>query len=136
MPRTCIKKTERQQYSKDDLKNAIDSIKEGGTIRQVARDSHMPQATLQRHAAGDVEHFGPGRPTYFTVEEEKYLASALTEWGEPLTTHDFLAITAVYARELGRPNMFSNEIASYDWYNGFMKRHAEFKLKTPQLLKK
>ncbi|CAF4492510.1 unnamed protein product, partial [Didymodactylos carnosus] len=50
----------------------------GQTIRQVAWDTHIPQATLQRHAAGDVEHFGPGRPTYFTVEEEKRLASALT----------------------------------------------------------
>ncbi|CAF4385419.1 unnamed protein product [Didymodactylos carnosus] len=86
-----------------------------------------------------LEHFGPGRPAYFTVEEEKHLATALTvlqEWGEPLTTHDFLTITAVYARELGRPNMFSNEIAGYDWYNGFMKGHAAFKLKTPQPLEK
>ncbi|CAF1487813.1 unnamed protein product, partial [Didymodactylos carnosus] len=141
MPRSYVKKNNRQHYSNDDLRQALNSINDGKSIRQVAADSHIPLSTLQRHASGDVLQFGSGRSTHFTIEEEKHLANALTvlhvkEWGEPLTIEEFLKLVAIYTKHIKRPDMFKDGTPSRDWYYGFMTRQCDLKLKTPQPLEK
>ncbi|CAF4434030.1 unnamed protein product, partial [Didymodactylos carnosus] len=79
-------------------------------------------------------HKGPGRATHFTDLEGTYLVGAVTvlqEWGEPVTTRDFLNIAKYYAIELGKNKTFLNGQPTLEWYYSFMSRHPELKTAKP-----
>ena len=59
-----------------DFKVAVESIARGVPIREASARFNIPYTTLNSHANNYVLHEGIGRPTKFSVDEERYLEQA------------------------------------------------------------
>ena len=49
MPRTYIRKTNRQSWSQEEMKKAIADVQEGSAIHRAAKIHHVPEAALRRY---------------------------------------------------------------------------------------
>ncbi|CAF3192699.1 unnamed protein product, partial [Rotaria sp. Silwood2] len=129
MPRKYIKKNERK-YSNAKFEQAMNAIKNGLSIRQAAKDFHVPYTTLCTHTAGHVIYERIGRPTKFTDVEESHLAqSVLALQVKPVSINEFLNLAKQYASALNKDNLFPSDMPTYDWLRSFLSRHSNLVLK-------
>ena len=91
MPRNYIKKGIRCQYSKEDLKEALEKLRNGVLcLKKVMKKYKIPRATIKYKLKG-LHHHSVGRPTVFTKVEENCFAkriNLLCEWGFPVNGAD------------------------------------------------
>lgn len=77
MPRTYTRKTERASWTTHDLRDAINAVHNGSSIRQSGIKYSIPEATLRRKMKLNMEASEStlGRPPVFSPEQELELAN-------------------------------------------------------------
>lgn len=76
-----------------------------------------------------------GPATIFSSEGENLLVQWVVQMvksGFPISKDSFLASVSKLAQELNKT--FKNSIPGRKWYEGFLRRHSEISLRTPQNL--
>ncbi|XP_076803114.1 uncharacterized protein LOC143447068 [Clavelina lepadiformis] len=142
MVRNYVRKTQRGKWSEENMKKAIDDVKNKKlSIRQAAEQHEVPKSTLERHWKGRVVH--PGK-----VNLGKYEQALNSDLEEELVEHVkkmqemFFGITGETLRALafqlananGIPVPFNinNRKAGKDWLLCFLKRHPDLSLQQPE----
>ncbi|CAF3927401.1 unnamed protein product, partial [Didymodactylos carnosus] len=67
----------QQQYTAEDLENAVKAVKNGLLIREASRSDNIPYSTLNDHVNENVTSFGSGRISIFSEIEEMNLMNAV-----------------------------------------------------------
>ncbi|XP_030767040.1 uncharacterized protein LOC115890832 [Sitophilus oryzae] len=135
----------RTKYSPDDLKRAVlEIVNENKALRTTARKYNVDKMTLKRYISKYKEDksitFSPNFVTsqIFSPHEESLLMEYL------LTSADLYygltpKQTRKFAYQFGQENQKKipenwrkNECASYDWLKGFMSRHPQLSLRSPE----
>lgn len=139
-----IQKTKKQfhKYSEDALSEALKKIREEKwAIRKASREFGIPRGTLQDRIHGRViekpRRMGP--ETILKAAEEQTLVNwliNLAKCGFPQKPTDLLNTVQKIIRDDKRKNPFKDELPGKSWYYGFLKRHPELSLRTPEGLSK
>jgi hypothetical protein len=138
MPNTYQRKAvaTRGNWSEDSLKAAINSIKNGElSVYKAAIVYNIPRKTLERRYKTNKTKKGPMGPTSMLGDQnEKKLADhikTMQEKGFPLTINDVRMIAFQFAEQLKIKHKFnkSEEKASYDWMQMFLRRNPEIVLR-------
>ncbi|CAH2007780.1 unnamed protein product [Acanthoscelides obtectus] len=142
MPRNYKRTSNRQSWSQDAMKKAIEAVKEK-KMGWLLASFKVPQATLRRHALEQNKTVAPaakglGRfQLTFLLEIERQLVEHI----KLLETRMFgLTRTMVQelAFELAEKNGFSysfnkdKDKAGQEWLDGFLKRHKHISLRKPE----
>lgn len=126
------KRKQKTKYSDDVLKAAIESVREGSTIRAAAKQFSIPATTLSDKIKG--KHLmKSGIKPILSVDVEAKIA----EWiiycakkGDPRTKKEVIDVASTYLmRETGRLEPLSD-----GWFDNFMRRHSKISTRTPQLV--
>ena len=139
MPRTYIRKTNRQHWSSDELKRALTSIKQGSSIRKAGRDYNIPESTLRDKLKNvDPVNLVPlGRKATFTPHQEQELVKHIIKLAKlfyGVTPLSLRKIAYDFAVRNGIKNVFNQEkqLAGKDWLYFFLKRNPQISLRQPE----
>ena len=121
----------------DHLKQARQAVSSGTlTMRAAAAQYGIPKSTLHRRLGNSIEEKNLGRyKTVFSKEEEMLLAQHVKEmdklfYGMTIESLQKLACDFAEANEI--PHPFVKGQAGRGWVHGFMLRHPELSLRTPE----
>jgi hypothetical protein len=129
MPRTYVRKTNKGSWSEDNLKQALDFVKAGNSIRAASKHFNIPFETLRKRKC--TENVGKpklGRCTVLSTEDEKLLTARLQLLDNlfyGLAPSEIRRIAYEYAESKNLPHNFSKvtKLAGRDWFQGFIKRN-------------
>lgn len=132
MVRTYKRKGSGPAYTKENLNDAVESIKEQNwSFRKASLYFKIPLSTLSFHVNNQVKP-NVGHPTALTMEEESYLVKlivTLQEWGQLSTCSDILKYTFEFMEIMDLKSRFIHGRPTKDWYYSFLKRwRGELKL--------
>ena len=96
MPRKCVKRSVRK-YNNVEINLAIEAIENGLSIRQAAKDFHVPYTTVRTHATGNVIYERIDRPTKFTNIEEFHLVQVVLALQVGRSFYFFFSRICIYA---------------------------------------
>lgn len=106
----------KKPYSKDDLEQALEAIKNGMAIKKASRDFGIPRGTLQNRVHGrtkkSVNCSGPS--PFFSEEEELYIVNWINECarkGFPKRPDDLLYVVKEFLDVTGKENPFNGTFA-------------------------
>ena len=134
----ATKKTSKNQYTDESIRNAINAVSRGVSVRAASKQYHIPFSTLRCKYKG-IYPIGKksGPQTILTNNEE----ARLVQWilfvgskGFPLTKNMLLDSVALLIKQLKRENPFNGGRPGRHWFEGFLKRHPELSIRTPQNL--
>ena len=146
--RTYKRKTNRQEWSQESMEKAIDACLKGNMgYKKAATQFNVPRSTLRDRvksakATGKnakqaaVKQLGRYK-TVFTIEQEKELVSYILEMETKLFGVSFTDLRKL-AYQLAEKNDVSHNFnkntqeAGKDWVRGFLKRHPDLSLRTPE----
>lgn len=139
MGRIYIRKTTKaSSYSKDNLQNAIESVKSDGRLstKNASVLYKIPRTTLRDHITGrrGTKSQSMGRGTDLPIELEKKMAEAiitLEKWGYGLSRGEVLEKIGEFFRKNELKTRFKDGIPGPDWFIQFRKRHG-LSIKKPQ----
>ncbi|KAF2890218.1 hypothetical protein ILUMI_15955 [Ignelater luminosus] len=117
-----------KDYSKEQLKKAIDAVRKGMILRKAAEQhgvkTNIINKKMQKNHMGKV-----GRPSVFNEETENTIARCIAmcaDWGFPLTTLDIRLIVKSYMDQHGyTKSRFKNNLPGYDWVKAFIRKHKD-----------
>ena len=116
-------------YSKEDLRTAVELIKERKTSYRVASPQFkIPSGTLSSHVLNSL-NINARCPLALSHDEEKYLVyliSTLQEWGQLSTCADILKRTHEYIEIMDLQARFTCGSPTKDWYYSFLKRWKNY----------
>ncbi|CAG5079246.1 Protein of unknown function, partial [Cotesia congregata] len=116
-------------YSPTKLKKALESVKNGRTIRQTAKDFEIPYSTIRSKMKGiNPIEMKKGPSPVLSAEEETNLVNWIVNLGVaeyPRTKESILDSVQLICTKLKKVTPFTNNRPSKSWYNGFMKRHHD-----------
>ena len=127
-----------QKWSHEDLDKALSLVREENvSVRTAALSYGIPKSTLHDHCSGKVKGSKRGPPTILSDAEELKLA----EWEMEMASIGYgrtrVQVSEMVKRLLdedGRPNPFVGNYPGRDWWYGFLKRHPEISLRSPEQL--
>lgn len=126
------------KYSKDDLRRALDAIKNGTPCLAAAKQYNVPRTTLIGKIKGIYpEECRSGAPSVLTVNEENLLVQWLINMGRmgfPVTKDQFLDSVSLLIKNLKRSNNFTDGRPGRHWYELFTKRHPDISERIAQNL--
>jgi len=143
MPRAYKRKTNRAEYSEEDLKRAIAEVKSNQPLLRTANAYGISARTLRRHRDGKVANPGTVNLGRFkpdlNAEYEAQLVTKIQFLEKPLcglTTNDLRRIAFNFATEMNTQHRFNKEkkMAGHDWLNGFLSRHPELSIRKPEAI--
>jgi hypothetical protein len=142
MPFKYKTKGKRQEISKDVIEKAIAEIKTGAKIKPTAIKFNIPRSSLQRYLKmGEVIKIFPNKFTstqIFSIEEETKMEEYIkisSKLNYGLSKLEARKLAYGYAVALNKhlpENWVNNNIASKDWLQGFLCRHPELSVRTPE----
>jgi transposase-like protein len=141
-----ISKTKRADYSEADILSAVKRVVEddGAKIRAVALEFNIDRMTLTRYVKkfqnGELKSQFRywGNRSVFTEEEEVALSEYLQTSCKMyfgLARKEVMKLAYEYGDKIKRQmpiNWNANCSAGKDWFQGFMRRHPEISLRTPE----
>ena len=107
-------------------------------MRTIAHAWGIPKSTLQRRLVGKVSGHGheSGRKPVMSTHAKDELSDVikmLAARGFPLGAVEVRQLAAQYSAANGK-NIFKKKLAGYYWFQGFMLRHPELRIKKPEAL--
>lgn len=129
-----------QKYSKDDVQVAVERIKKNELSYGAASKLYnIPKATLHNKIKHP-ENCPKGATTILSKDQESELAEWIllhADFGDPRTKHDIiLAASEIAQLDGGTSISFKNGLPTSGWMEGFLQRHPECRLRTPQGISK
>ena len=118
-----------------------DVLTHGTSVKQSANVHGVPRLTLRRHAQKALRGFEVtkklGRPSVLSAEQEEELASLILSMVNRLfglTRRDVRELVYKYCEANKIKHTFNREsgLAGRDWFEGFMRRHQDLTLRTPE----
>lgn len=138
MPRKYKATSNRFKWNMDDMRNAATAVRNGTSFRKACEQYSVPRGTLFRFVRKDTNtgQRGP-RKTVLNAEEENDLAEHVLELQTLLygvSTADIrkLAYDYVTKNDISHPFSKEKQRAGYDWLYGFLERHNELSIRTPE----
>lgn len=137
------RKTERQLWDEDKMREAMEEVRRGLSYKTAARNFDVPLMSLKRRCKGTnklavnaIKKLGSKRPV-FTVEQEEELVAHILDMESRmygLTTKDVRSIAYQLADKNNIDHPFSKKtcLAGKDWLTGFRNRHPELSLRSPE----
>lgn len=123
--------------SSENLNKALLEIENGSSIGSAAKKFNIPKSTLHRHSQGKIK-LGYSQPrSLISPESEEQLVKWLVEsaeMGDPKTRKQL--ISAASEIVLLENKTVKGESLTSGWLAGFMQRHPEISLRTPQAVTK
>ena len=130
----------RKLWDDDDMEKAMDSVKQGASMRGASIQFNVPRKTLEDRVKGRVKHgCKPGPGTVLTECEENSLESYLVfmaKRGFPLTRTMVKAFAWAIAKRSGRDRFNKESGPSEHWWSNFMKRHPKLTLRKTDSLER
>lgn len=127
-----------KHYSEDNLIAAINEIKKGYSIRSVAKKYSIARATLQRKLKGEVALATKKGPNpVFNQEQESNISfwiKSMANAGFPITKEILMHSVAKLAKECKISFPGGNGLPGRKWFEAFMRRHQDIKMRTSQNL--
>ena len=143
MARTYRRKTNRGSVKMDYIMAAVRRVKDGDAVRQVAKEMNIDKSMLSRYvkksSCGEIRCCGYwGNRRVFSEEEESVLCEYLLT-----SCRMYFGLTPIEVRKLAYQLALKNNktmpynwleqcIAGLDWFQGFVRRHREISLRTPE----
>ncbi|CAM1299723.1 Uncharacterised protein g2505 [Pycnogonum litorale] len=144
MVRNYIRKTDRQSWTEESMRNALKAVEnEATTLGQAAIDYGIPKSTLWRRfkcknrtANGTIQKLGgfvPVLPDALEKDLVNYVLHMETRMFG-LTTNSIRSLAYQLCQRNNIPCPFDNakEKAGKDWLYGFMVRHPSLTLRQPE----
>lgn len=130
------------KYSEEALNEALKKIREENwPIRKASKEFRVPRTTIQDRIHGRIvekpRQMGPD--TVLSGAEEQTLVDwllNLAKCGFPQKPTDLLNTVQKIILEENRKTPFKDGLPGKTWYYGFLKRHPELSLRTPEGLSK
>ena len=138
MTRDYERKTQKGQWTQEQLQKALDAIKSGKKIRQVARTFGIHEATLRtRLKAKNTEGPKLGRNPTFSNEQENEIKDHVIKMAKlfyGISCFQLRKIAFEYAEANKIPNNFDKtcRLAGKDWVALFLKRNPSISLRKPE----
>lgn len=131
-----------KNWSPENMKNAIEAVRkqEMGYLK-ASRTYNVPKSTLEDYVKHGSSPAPPGRKPTLPLELEESLVNYCLEMDRRffgLTTVDIRRLAYQLALQNGISHTFSEEkgLAGKKWLKGFLSRHSNLTLRTPQGLSK
>ena len=139
-----LSKGKRRQWTTDEMLSAVDAVKTGTGLNAAARAYCVPKATLKRYllqlgsnstSRNDFKQLG--RNTDLPGELEKQLADHILHMEAMFygfNTQSVRRLAYQIADINNIPHRFNKEkqIAGKEWLSGFLKRHPQISVRSPQ----
>ena len=139
MVRNYVRSTNRQAWSPDDLARAIDDIRQNKTsLRTAAQQFNVPYITIRRHMLATVPPGSMGRfKAVFDPKFEEELVQYVIEMQQRfygLSPKQLRRMAFDLAEKNNLKHNFSRVkcSAGKDWSQGFLRRHPELSLRSPE----
>lgn len=139
MPRNRPRTTTKAKWSKEDLGNAVQAVRDGQSIRKVSKIFSIPFSTLQERIKKNIPITGPslGRHSTFSQEKEKGMAEnikLLAKLFYGLSPLEVRRAAYAYAEKYNIKHSFNRErkLAGKDWLYGFLKRNPSITIRQPE----
>ena len=142
MVRAYKRKTNRSEWSENDIKKAIECVRdEKMSIRKAAIQYNVPKSTLERHLNMKVKHPGKPKLGFFSPVFDKTYENQLVKhaldmqkmlFGLTTDTMRSLAFDFAKANNLKVPFNPQNKKAGKDWLLSFLKRNPRLSLRQPE----
>ena len=138
MPRTRKRTTEKAKWTEESLKEAINAVLNGNSVKSTAKKYSIPRSTLRDRLKTNITDKPTlGRKPLFTAQQEKEIAEHVL-----LLSKLFFGISIIELRRLafelaeanGLPHTFNTKtkLAGPDWIYGFLKRNPGISLRKPE----
>src|SRR6218665_3416651 len=143
---TWKRKTERQNWNVEAMASAIDEARSGRLgYRSASKKYGVPRSTLERRVknknkiAIEVTKSLGSKQRIFSDAMEADLMRYILRMRElyfGLTLMELRHMAYHIAEQNGIPNLFDSgkELAGYDWVRGFMRRHPNLSVRTPEAI--
>ena len=131
------------EYSEQQMLDAIRAVTNGMSRRMLQMEClyKVPRTTLIDKLAGrtPIER-KIGRDTILTIDEENDIVSWIKRTnrrGIPPSKHDILnSVQKLVQTTPGRKTPFANDRPRKTWFQGFLRRHADISIRTPERVSK
>ncbi|KAK3104222.1 hypothetical protein FSP39_025431 [Pinctada imbricata] len=143
MPKKNIKKGKGRsrgdyhRYSDEQLKSAIQAVREGMSVREAAKKFDVPRATVSDKKNGKTEvGVTSGRKPFLSKEIEKKLVDNVTSAaakGFGVSKKQFMVKVGTLCQKTGVAR-FKNGVPGKDWWYSFSRRNPEISLRKPEKL--
>lgn len=117
----------RMLYSLDRMNNALDRVRNGGTIRGASRLYEIPESTIHDKIIQRYANPTPGAPPVIRLENEERIVEWLIDMakaGLPINTQRLRVFVAKYVKLAKIKNPFKKDTPGPRWVAGFLKRHS------------
>ncbi|XP_067205209.1 uncharacterized protein [Linepithema humile] len=125
-------------YKKEDIPIAVEEVKLGKPLRQIAAKYKIPPATLHNKINNVSSINAKKSPqTILTAEEEQQLVDWILyseERGFPVTQEQLLNSVRWLVLDLKKETPFTKDKPGRHWYEAFYRRHPELSKRKPQNL--
>ena len=141
---TYVRKTDRQSWSEESMRNAIEAVVGGSMgILRAAKTFDVPKTTLHRRVAnknklihGELKGMGAMKtalPRIIELDLVKYILQ-MESMLFGLSMDDVRVLAFQFAESNGLQHPLNRTVgkAGWDWVNGFRKRHPTVVLRTPE----
>lgn len=147
MPRSRVehRKDEHPAHSHEQMRDALQAIKDGTSIRKAAANYKIPFTTLQRYQAKQKTQDQLARltPNYAVnqvfscdhelILKEYYKKCAILFYGLSVTDCRQVAFEMAKTNHIKMPKSWvENRLAGLDWFRGFRQRHQDLTLRKPE----
>lgn len=127
------------QYDQDNLKKALDAVRNGQmSVRKAASSFKVPKSTIGDRISGrKPDPLQLGSKPVIPAEIEKSIADRamdLAAQGFGIGRRQLIARTATVCKDLKLQTPFKNGIPGKDWWDGFKRRNPTVVLRRPEKL--
>lgn len=139
MVRNYVRKSNRQSWTDQQLKTAILAVQSGSSQQSVAREFGIPRTTLDRYLKKDKNtksSLGSHSPVLTNAQElllEKHIITMAKQcYGLTPREMRSVAFEVAESNNIAHPFNKSLRLAGVDWLKGFMDRHPNITVRTPE----
>lgn len=129
------KNSNRGNYTEENLRRAIEAVRNGSSVNGASKNYGIPRKTLERKIKNNLSTTGKMGPDSMLGEaNENKLVQHIKKaqkYGFPMTVPDVRKLAYNYAESLQINHKFNKEkgCAGSDWFRSFFRRHPDLSIR-------